>query len=79
MAHMTSYSRRIGNYSYDVTVREVSPPQPARFGATLTRLAAVVDGARVNPHIQEIYAPTVAEAVSLLEQRLDQWVKTQAG
>jgi hypothetical protein len=41
-------------------------------------LAAVVDGARVNPKIQEAYAPTVAEAVSLLKQRLARWVSTQA-
>ena len=79
MQHSPSYSRRIGNYSYDVTVREVSPPQPIGFGATLTRLANVIDGARVRAHIPEAYAPTVAEAVSLLEQRLDGWVKAQAG
>ena len=76
----TSYSRRNGEYLYDIVIYEVSPPANAgRFCAQVVNMVRLVSGqtVAVNAGLQHEYAATSHDAWAQIEAAVDNWVKDQ--
>jgi hypothetical protein len=76
----TSYSRRRGDYRYDVAIYETTPfANACRFYARVVNMERLESGntASVNPELQDAYGATRDEAYSRLEAAVEEWVKDQ--
>ena len=74
----TSYSRRQGDYCYDVETHESAPPgRVNRFYAKVVNLIRLESGDRVpvNAHPHGAYGATPDEAFSRVEAVVEAWVK----
>jgi hypothetical protein len=76
----TSYSRRKGEYRYDVEIHEAAPPgNVGRFYAKVVNLVRLEAGQQVsvNVDLHGAYGATPDEAFSRIEAVLDAWMKDQ--
>jgi hypothetical protein len=76
----TSYSRRQGDYRYDVEIHEATPPgHVGRFYAKVVNLVRLEFGAPVsiNAGLHAAYGATPDEAFSRIEALVETWVKNQ--
>jgi hypothetical protein len=77
----TSYSRRSGDYIYDIETHEVSLPYATggRFCARVVNMVRSESGqlVTVNVELEDEYGATRAEAVSQIEAIVQKWVKSQ--
>jgi hypothetical protein len=72
-----SYSRRTGDYLYDIEVQEAAPP-PAEYGRFCARIVNMVRAKSqmsVNADLQDEYGATPDEAVAQIEAVVEKWVK----
>ena len=77
--HSISYSRRIGDYVYDIHIHEITQPATAaRFYAKVVNMVRVEAGqtAQVDELI-DAYGATPDEAYSTLEAAAEAWLKNQ--
>ena len=77
----TSYSRRRGDYRYDVAICETTPPANAgRFYAKVVNMVRLESGHTVSVHaeLQDAYGATPDEALSNIEASVEEWAKNQA-
>jgi hypothetical protein len=80
MPVQTSYSRRRGDYAYDVVIRSVSQsPSAGVFCARVMNLVRLDSGETVSVDalIEDEHAATPAEALSRLEAAVEDWVTWQ--
>jgi hypothetical protein len=78
--HGTSYSRRAGDYVYDIDIHEITAPaDSARFYAQVVNMVRLESGQTVpiKAELQDAYGDTPAEVVSRLEAAVEEWVKDQ--
>jgi phage FluMu protein Com len=77
--HSTSYSRRMGEYVYDIVIHEIAQPATAaRFYAKVVNMVRVAAGQTVPvDELQDAYGATADEAVTNLEAAVKEWVKEQ--
>ena len=76
----TSYSRRQGDYQYDIEIHEAAPPGHVnRFYAKVVNLVRLESGQQVavNVDLHGAYGATPDEAFSRIEALVETWVKTQ--
>jgi hypothetical protein len=77
----TSYSRRRGDYGYDIEVHEATAPRGTaeQFYARVVNLVRQDSGETVsiNAELQDAYGATRDVAVSRIETALAAWVKDQ--
>jgi hypothetical protein len=76
----TSYSRRKGDYAYDVEVHEVlSPATAGRYCAQVVNMVRrhAGDTMSVDPGLPDVYGATPDEAFSKIEAAVETWVKDQ--
>jgi hypothetical protein len=76
----TSYSRRRGEYVYDIEVFETAAPATAGpFYARVVNMVRREAGhdVSVNAELQDAYGATPDEAVSRIEAAVEKWVKDQ--
>jgi hypothetical protein len=75
----TSYSRRMGDYVYDIDIREITPPSSgARYYAKVVNMVRVESGQTVTVNeLQDAYGETPDEAVTNLEASVKEWMKDQ--
>ena len=76
----TSYSRKSGDYHYDIAIHEAVPPVNAgRFYAQVVNIVRLESGRTegVNAEIPDEYGATADEAFSKLEAAVERWVKNQ--
>jgi hypothetical protein len=76
----TSYSRRQGDYRYDVEIHEAAPAGAAgRFYARVVNLVRLQSGVPVpvNADLHGAYGATPDEAFSRIEALVETWVKNQ--
>jgi hypothetical protein len=76
----TSYSRKRGDYRYDIAIRETIPPANAgRFYARVVNLVRLESGHTVSVHaeLQDAYGATPDEALSNIEASVEEWAKSQ--
>jgi hypothetical protein len=76
----TSYSRRQGDYRYDVEIHEAAPPgHVGRFYAKAVNLVRLESGQQVevNVDLHGAYGATPDEAFSRIEALVETWVKNQ--
>jgi hypothetical protein len=76
----TSYTRRFGEYVYDIIVYEVTPPAAAgHFCARVVNMVRLEAGqtVAVRADLQDAYGATRDEAVTQLEAAIEKWVKDQ--
>jgi uncharacterized membrane protein YqjE len=74
----TSYSRREGDYLYDIDIREAAPPASAdRFVARVVNMVRLESGhtVLVNVELQEEKGATLDEAFSQIEAVVEAWVE----
>jgi hypothetical protein len=77
---LTSYSRREGEYRYDIAIFETVPPAAAAlFRAQVVNLVRLEGGQTlpVDADLQDAYGATPDEAFSRLEAAVEAWVKDQ--
>ena len=77
--HSISYSRRIGDYVYDIHIHEITQPATAaRFYAKVVNMVRVEAGQTVQvDELHDAYGGTPDEAVTNLEAAVKEWVKNQ--
>ena len=76
----TSYSRKLGDYHYDIAIYEAAPPANAgRFYARVVNMVRLESGRTmaVSPEFHDEYGPTADEARSRLEAAVEAWEKNQ--
>jgi hypothetical protein len=76
----TSYSRRRGEYRYDIAIYETTPPATAgRFYAQVVNMVRLEAGrpVSVNAELEVAYGATPDEAYSTLEAAAEAWMKNQ--
>jgi hypothetical protein len=74
----TRYSRRRGDYIYDVDVHELVNGRYVAFVVKLERIAA--NGTvSVYADIRRAYGATISAALANLEAAIDEWAKKQGG
>jgi hypothetical protein len=76
----TSYSRRKGDYRYDVEIHEAAPPGNAgRFYARAVNMVRLESGQQVsvNADLRGEYGATPDEAFSRMEAAVEVWVRDQ--
>jgi hypothetical protein len=73
----TSYSRRTGDYLYDIDVQEAapSPQNMGRFFARIVNMVRATSQMSVNADLQDEYGATRDEAVARIEAVVEKWVK----
>ena len=76
----TSYSRRRGDYRYDIAIYETTPPANAGlFYAHVMNMVRLESGQTVSvtAELQDAYGATPDEAYSKLEAAVEEWLKDQ--
>jgi hypothetical protein len=76
----TSYSRRRGDYRYDIAIFETMPPASAgRFYARVVNMVRLESGHTLstNAELQDAYGATPDEAFSRAEAEVEEWAKNQ--
>jgi len=77
----TSYSRRQGDYRYDVEIHEAAPPgKVGRYYARVVNMTRLESGQHVSVDaaLHGEYGATPDEAFSRIEAVVEAWVKGQA-
>jgi hypothetical protein len=78
---ITSYSRRSGDYLYDVKCYQVTMPAKGNhFFAVVVNMARLESGewVAVTPGFQKEYGETIAEAIAAMNTAVDAWVTNRA-
>jgi hypothetical protein len=76
----TSYSRRQGDYLYDIEIHEAAPPGTAgRFYARVVNMVRLESGQPVSVAVDShgAYGAAPDEAFSRIEALVEAWVKDQ--
>jgi hypothetical protein len=77
---ITSYSRRRGDYMYDIQIRDASTPEVSgSFCAHVMNMMRFESGRTVfvDAALRDEYAATLHEALSKVEAALEAWVRDQ--
>jgi hypothetical protein len=77
----TSYSRRRGEYRYDVAIYETTlPTAEGLFRAQVLNMVRLEDGhpVSVNAELEDAFGGTPDEAYSTLEGMVEAWMKDPA-
>jgi hypothetical protein len=77
---LTSYSRRRGDYRYDIAIFETIPSASAgRFYAQVVNMVRLESGhtISVNAGLQDAHGATPDEALSRIEAEVEEWEKNQ--